>query len=214
MIKIIPAIIAKSYEELEKMVRQVEPYVDRVQLDIMDGDFVPDKTISGYEELIKLETKLKFDVHLMVSKPEDQMYYWYKTGADNFLIQAETDHGHQDLIRQIHSNNRKAGLVLNPETPIEKIIELIDDIDSVQFMTVHPGAYGGEFVESVVDKIREFHNRYPNIPLAVDGAIHAGNIQKVIAAGASIIVLGSHIFSENRDVGEAIEEMKALGNNK
>lgn len=214
MIKIVPAIIAKSFEELEKMVRQVEPYVDRVQLDIMDGDFVSDKTISGYEELVKLETKLKFDVHLMVSKPEDQMYYWYKTGADNFLIQAETDHGHQDLIRQIHSNDRKAGLVLNPETPIENIAELIDDIDSVQFMTVHPGAYGGEFVEGVVDKIREFHGRYPNVPLAVDGAIHTGNIQKVIAAGASIIVLGSHIFSENRDVGEAIEEMKALGNNK
>ncbi len=214
MIKIIPAILAKTSEEFEKMVRMVEPYVDRVQLDIMDGDFVPGKTISGYEELITLETKLKFDVHLMVSKPEDQMFYWYKTGADNFLIQAETDHGHQDLIKQIHANDRKAGLVLNPETPIDKIIDLVDDIDSVQFMTVHPGAYGGEFVESVVDKIREFHNRYPNIPVAVDGAIHTGNIQKVIAAGASIIVLGSHIFSENRDVGEAIEEMKVLSNNK
>lgn len=214
MIKIIPAILAKTSGEFEKMVRMVEPYVDRVHLDIMDGDFVPGKTISGYEELIKLKTKLRFDVHLMVSKPEDQMFYWYKTGADNFLIQAETDHGHQNLIKQIHSNDRKVGLVLNPETPIDKIIDLVDNIDSVQFMTVHPGAYGGEFVESVVGKISEFHNRYPGIPVAVDGAMHTGNIQKVIAAGVSIIILGSHIFSENRDVGEAIEEMKALSNNK
>jgi len=214
MVKIIPAILAKTSEEFEKMVKMVEPYVDRVHLDIMDGDFVPSKTVSGYEELIKLETKLKFDVHLMVSKPEDQMFYWYKTGADNFLIQAETDHGHQSLIEQIHSNGRKVGLVLNPETPIDKITGLVEDADSVQFMTVHPGAYGGKFVESVIGKISEFRNRYPNVPVAVDGAIHTDNIQKVIAVGASIIVLGSHIFSENRDVGEAIEEMKILSNNK
>lgn len=214
MIKVVPAILANTSEEFDRMIRAVEPYVDRVHLDIMDGDFVTNKTISGYEELIRMETKLRFDVHLMVSRPEDQMYYWYKTGADTFLIHVETDHGHKDLIKQIHSNNKKVGLVLNPETPIDKVVDLVDDIDLVQFMTVHPGAYGGEFVESVVDKIREFHNRYPSISLAVDGSIHTGNADKVITAGASILVVGSHIFSENRDVGEAIEEFKKINENR
>ena len=158
MVKIIPAILAKTSEEFEKMIRMVEPHIDRVHLDICDGDFVPTKTISGYEELIKIETKVSFDVHLMVSRPEDQMYFWYKTKADRFLIHSETDHGHSNLINQIHLNGRKVGLVLNPETQTDKIAEIIEDVDFVQFMTVHPGAYGSEFIESVVNKILEVFN--------------------------------------------------------
>ena len=196
------------------MVRVVEPYVDRVHLDIGDGDFVPTKTISGYEELIKIETKVKFDVHLMVSRPEDQMYLWYKTKADRFLIHAETDHGHRNLIEQIHLNNRKVGLVFNPETQVDKIIELVDVVDFVQFMTVHPGNYGGEFVESVVDKILDFYGRYPNVPIMVDGAIHSETARRVIAVGASILVVGTHILQEGNDVGKAIEEMKQMSQNE
>ncbi len=207
MIEIIPSILAKTSEEFEKLLRMVEPYVDRVHLDIGDGDFVPTKTISGYEELIKMETKAKFDVHLMVSRPEDQMYFWYKTKADRFLIHAETDHGHKNLVDQIHFNGRKVGMVLNPETQFEKIAELIDDIDFVQFMTVHPGNYGGEFVENVIDKILDFHGQYPNIPIMVDGAIHTETARRVVAVGASILVVGTHILNEGNDAGKAIEEL-------
>src|SRR3989344_1472360 len=214
MIKIIPSILATTEEEFERLLRMVEPYVDRVHLDIGDGDFIPTKTVSGYEQLIKMETKVMFDVHLMVSKPEDQMYFWYKTKADRFLIHAETDHGHKDLIAQIHSNNRKVGLVLNPETQVEKIAEMIDDIDFVQFMTVHPGNYGGEFVESVVDKILDFHGRYPGVQIMVDGAIHSETARRVIAVGASILVVGTHVLNESKDVGKAIEELRKIGQNE
>ncbi len=213
MIKIIPSVLATTKEEFEKLLRKVEPYVDRVHLDIGDGDFVPTKTISGYEELIKLETKVNFDVHLMVARPEDQMCFWYKTKADRFLIHAETDHGHANLINQIHLNGRQVGLVLNPETQVQKITEFIEDIDFVQFMTVHPGNYGGEFVESVIGKILDFHGRYPNIPIMVDGTIHLETARRVIAVGASILVVGSHIFKEGSDVGKAIEEFKTIGDN-
>ncbi len=212
MIKIIPSILAKTSEEFEKMVRMVEPYVDRVHLDIGDGDFVPTKTISGYEELIKIETKVKFDVHLMVSRPEDQMYFWYKTKADRFLIHAETDHGHRNLIDQIHFNGRKVGMVLNPETQIEKITELIDDIDFVQFMTVHPGFYGSEFVDSVINKILEFHGQYPSMPIFVDGGVNLETALHLVAVGATTLVVGNYIVN-SIDVGKAIEEMKAIGNN-
>src|SRR3990167_2753094 len=164
MVKIIPSILAKTPEEFEKLLKSVEPYVDRVHLDIGDGDFVPTKTISGYEQLINMETKVNFDIHLMVSRPEDQMYFWYKTKADRFLIHAETDHGHSNLINQIHLNGRKVGLVLNPETQVEKIRSVIDDIDFVQFMTVYPGFYGSDFEEGVANKILEFHGEYPNVP--------------------------------------------------
>ena len=212
MIKIIPAILATTKEDFEKLLSKVEPYVDRVHLDIGDGDFVPTKTISGYEELIKIETKVKFDVHLMVSQPEDQMYFWYKTKADRFFIHAETDHGHKNLIDQIHLNGRKVGLVLNPETQTEKIIELIDDIDFVQFMTVHPGFYGSEFVESVTNKILEFHGQYPNIPIFVDGGVNLETILRLISVGATNLVVGSYVV-ESQDVGKAIEELNKISNN-
>ncbi|OGM98752.1 MAG: hypothetical protein A2915_04710 [Candidatus Yanofskybacteria bacterium RIFCSPLOWO2_01_FULL_41_34] len=214
MTKIIPSILAKTSEEFEKLLRIVEPYVDRVHLDIGDGDFVLTKTISGYEELMIMETKVKFDVHLMVSRPEDQMYFWYKTKADRFLIHAETDHGHRNLVESIHLNGRKVGLVLNPETQIEKIFELMDNIDFVQFMTVHPGNYGGEFVESVIDKILDFHGHYPDIPIMADGAIHSETARRLIAVGTSMLVVGTHILNEGKDVGKAIEELRKIGQNE
>ena len=213
MVKIIPSILATTEEEFVRLLKMIEPHTDRIHLDIGDGDFVPTKTISGYEQLIKIETKVKFDVHLMVSKPEDQMYFWYKTKADRFLIHTETDHGHLNLINQIHSNSRKVGLVLNPETQVEKIKDLVDSIDFVQFMTVHPGNYGGEFVESVVGKILDFHGQYPNVPIMVDGAIHTETARMVVAVGASIMVVGTHILNEGNDVGKAIEELNKISNN-
>ena len=212
MIKIIPSILATTQEEFEKLLRMVELYVDRVHLDIADGDFVSTKTISGYEELIKIETKVKFDVHLMVSKPEDQMYFWYKTKADRFLIHAETDHGHSNLIDQIHLNGREVGLVLNPETQVDKISEIIDKIDFIQFMTVHPGFYGGEFVESVVNKILEFHGQYPSVPIFVDGGINRETALHLIAVGATTLVVGNYIIN-SQDVGKTIEELRKIGQN-
>ncbi len=212
MVEIIPAILAKTSKEFEEMIKIVEPFVDRVHLDIGDGDFVSTKTISGFEELVKVETKVKFDVHLMISRPEDQMYFWYKTKADRFFIHAETDHGHSNLINQIHLNGREVGLVLNPETQVEKISELIQDMDFIQFMTVHPGAYGGEFVESVISKILEFHGQYPNVPIFVDGGVNPETALHLIAVGATTLVVGSYVVGSN-DVGKAIEELKKMGNN-
>lgn len=212
MAKIIPSILATTEEEFERLLRMLEPHVDRVHLDIGDGDFVSVKTISGYEQLIKMETKVKFDVHLMVSRPEDQMYFWYKTKADRFLIHAETDHGHLNLINQIHSNDRKVGLVLNPETQIDVIKEVIDNIDFVQFMTVHPGNYGGEFMESVVSKILDFHGQYPNMPVMVDGGVNSETARHLVAVGASSLVVGSYIVNSD-NVGKAIEELNKISNN-
>lgn len=212
MVKIIPSILATTEEEFERLLRMLEPHVDRVHLDIGDGDFVPTKTVSGYEQLIKMETKVRFDVHLMVSRPEDQMYFWYKTKADRFLIHAENDHGHFNLINQIHSNDRKVGLVLNPETQIEKIKDLIDNIDFVQFMAVHPGFYGSDFVDSVMSKILDFHGQYPSMPIMVDGGVNLETVRHLVAVGASSLVVGSYVVNSD-NVGKAIEELNKISNN-
>ena len=101
---------------------------------------------------------------------------------------------------------------MNPETQTEKIIELIDDIDFVQFMTVHPGFYGSEFVESVTNKILEFHGQYPNIPIFVDGGVNLETILRLISVGATNLVVGSYVV-ESQDVGKAIEELNKISNN-
>lgn len=115
MIEIIPAILTKTFDEFEKMVRRVEPFVERVALDIADESFTPSSTIKGHEELLKIETPVKFDVHLMIVHPSEEMYCWYKTKADRFFIHAENNSNLGELINQIHMNHRKVGLVLNPE---------------------------------------------------------------------------------------------------
>ncbi len=213
---IIPAIIANSFEELEKRIRVVEGHAERVHLDIMDGVFVPNKTISGYEELPKIETSLSFDVHLMVNNPENQMYFWYQTKANRFIIHAESDTDLRALVEQVRSHDKVVGIALNPKTPTDVISELIDDIDFVLFMTVEPGEYGADFVEEVVSKIEAFHIQHPSVPIMVDGGIHPENhvIPKLMAAGVSMFVAGSHVFEESLDVGKTIEELKKITENK
>lgn len=213
MNKITPAIIAKTPEEFEKMVRAVEGHVERVHLDIMDGIFVPNKTISGHEELSKIQTDLGFDVHLMVNNLEEQMYFWYQTKADRFLIHAESETDLRALMEQIRANNKVMGLVLNPKTPTEVISEFVDDVDVVQFMTVEPGQYGADFVEEVVSKIVNFHAKYPSVPIAVDGGVNPQTAPKLLAAGVSVFVVGSYILS-SEDVGKAIEELNTIVENK
>ena len=207
MIEIVPAIIAKTYEKFEAMVRKVEPFTERVSLDISDGVFTPTSTIKGYPELLKIETPLKFDVHLMIKQPSEQMSNWYKTKADRYFVHIEENYDIKSLLEQIKYNNKKVGLVLNPETRTEEAIEFIDLIDYIQFMTVQPGFYGRVFVEEVLDKISSFHEHYPGIPIAVDGGINPETGKKAICSGASILVSGSYIFN-SPSVGEAVNKLK------
>ena len=205
--KIIPAILAKSYEEFESMIRKIEPYTDLVHLDIADGEFVSSKTIGGCEELKKINTKLNFEVHLMVSKPEDIIDKWLETKAIRYLIHWESTEGFKNLIERVHKTGKEFGGVLNPETDYNVIRPYVNDLEVVQFMTVNPGFYGGGFVEGVLDKISEFHKEYPGKAIAADGGIHSITAQKVVAAGANTLILGSHIFYEDRDLGEALKEL-------
>ena len=205
--KIIPAILAKSYEEFESMIRKIEPYTDLVHLDIADGEFVSSKTIGGCEELEKINTNLNFEVHLMIKNPENSIDRWLKTKAIRYLIHWESTEGFKNLIEQVHKAGKEFGGVLNPETDYNVIRPYVNDLEVVQFMTVNPGFYGGGFVEGVLDKISEFHKEYPGKTITADGGIHSITAQKVVAAGANTLILGSHIFYEDRDLGEALKEL-------
>lgn len=206
MIKIIPAILAKTYEEFESMVRGVEPYADLVHLDIADGEFVPNKTIGGWEELKKISTNLNFEVHLMVNNPESQISRWLETKAIRFLIHWESTKEYDTVINQFGINGKEFGFVFNPQTDYSVMEPYIDKVDLVQFMTVDPGFYGSPFVPEVLEKIRNFHSRYPNKIIQVDGGIKSETVKLVEAAGVSRAAVGSYIF-QSEDIGKALENL-------
>lgn len=206
MVEIIPAILAVTPEDFKSMTWKVEPYTQRVHIDIADGIFVPNKTVSGYEELKSFESAVKLDIHLMVVKPQDQIKEWLYSNADRFIIHAESeDPG--TVLKIIRDNGRKAGLAVNPDTGPEKIEPFFKNIDFVQFMTVHPGFQGSPFVKDVVDKIASFHAKYPDILIMCDGGVTPETAPHLVKAGVSSLVSGSYILKSD-DVAKAILDLK------
>jgi len=209
MTEIIPSILVKTREEMVEKIIAVEPYVERVHLDIADGIFVPNITISGFEEVEDIETDLKIGVHLMVSKPENHIVRWLETQADKFIFHIEATERAQEVIDKVKEADKEVGIAINPSTSISAIEPFIDQIDLVHFMTVEPGFYGGEFLESVLPKIADFHFYYPDKPIEVDGGVDPETLPGLIKAGANLLVTGSYIF-KSKDTAKAIEKMKSI----
>ncbi|MBI2669954.1 MAG: ribulose-phosphate 3-epimerase [Candidatus Yanofskybacteria bacterium] len=213
MTEVIPSILVKTKEELLSKILAVETHVERIHLDIADGIFVPNMTMLGFEEVESLDTNLKIGVHLMVSKPENHIVRWLETPADKFIFHIEATNKAQEVIDAVKEADKTIGIAVNPQTPVNKIGPYIDQVDFVHFMTVEPGFYGGEFVESVVEKIKDFHFYYPDKPIEVDGGVTPETAPKLIEAGASMLVAGSYIW-ESKDIKAAIQKLQAATDNQ
>ena len=206
-VEIIPSILVKTKEEFLNKILTVESLTERVHLDVADGIFVPNMTISGFEEIESIETNLKVEAHLMVSKPENHIIRWLETLVDSITFHIEATQKAQEIIEKAKEADRRVGIALNPETSISALAAFIDQIDFVHFMTVEPGFYGGEFVESVLDKVSDFYYFYPDKPIIVDGGINPERASKAVQAGANTLIVGSYIWN-SKDVTQAIEEIK------
>lgn len=206
--EIIPSILVKTREELVEKIITIEPYIDRVHLDIADGIFVPNITILGFEEIETVETDLKIGVHLMVSKPENHIVRWLKTPADRFVFHIEATQKVREVIDIVKEADKLVGIAINPQTPTDRIKPFIDYIDFVHFMTVEPGFYGGKFVESVLDKISDFHYFYPDKPIEIDGGVTPETAPKLVQAGATMLIVGSYIW-ESKNIEGAIEKLRS-----
>ncbi|MBI4160354.1 MAG: ribulose-phosphate 3-epimerase [Candidatus Yanofskybacteria bacterium] len=205
--EIIPSILVKTKEEMLEKIMAVEPYVERVHLDIADGIFVPSMTILGFEEMEELDTSLKIGVHLMVSKPENHIVRWLETPADKFIFHIEATGKPQEVIDAAKETDKIIGIAVNPGTPVSKIEQYIDQVDFVHFMTVEPGFYGSKFEESVIEKIKDFHFYYPDKNIEVDGGVTPETAARLAEAGAGTLVAGSYIWN-SKDVAEAINKLK------
>ena len=204
--KIVPAIIAKSQDELSERILKVKNYVDRIQLDVMDGKFVPNLSIDFDFELP--ETNCHFEAHLMVQNPVDWIEKNYMK-VDTILAHFESCSNPSEVIDLAKKRNKQVGFVLNPETSISKIEKYLSEIDQILIMTVNPGFYGSPFLPEMVNKISKLRKIAPDLDIEVDGGITPSTIGLVDKAGANLFVSGSYIV-KSQNVKEAINNLKKL----
>lgn len=207
--QIIPAILTDSSEEFVRLVHIFErAKVPRVHLDICDGVFVPFTTITGYDELRRLDTPILFDVHLMVTDPENCCQPWGGTRASRIIVHAEAARDFAAMVGHAHGCQKQMGAALNPDTPLEQLERVAGTADFVQFMTVHPGAQGRAFVPAVLERIRLFRANHPHMTIMADGGITAVTAPQCAAAGADVLVSGSAIVRDLDPIA-ALERIRA-----
>jgi ribulose-phosphate 3-epimerase len=213
MVKIAPSILSADFSKLGEEILDVEKGgADYIHVDVMDGHFVPNITIGPLiVEAIRPITKLPLDVHLMIENPDQYIKAFADAGADYITVHVEACRHLHRTIHYIKSLGVKAGVVLNPATPVEAIQHVIGDVDMVLLMSVNPGFGGQKFIPEVLPKIRKVRQmadeKGVNLEIEIDGGINSETAKLCIEAGANVLVAGSAIYNEE-DRAKAISLIK------
>ena len=202
-IKISPSILSADFSKLGSQIQDLEKaQADLIHIDVMDGHFVPNITI-GPEVINKLRkyTSLPFDVHLMISPVHRFIENFAQAGADIITIHPEATNNLISSIKKIKSYNKKAGISLNPGTPVNKVLPVLNLIDLVLVMSVNPGFGGQKFMEETLEKVKilrkEIDSKKFKVQIEIDGGINFENSKMAKEAGVDILVSGTTIFKEN-----------------
>jgi len=213
--KIAPSILSADFSCLGEEIRRVEDAgADWIHVDVMDGHFVPNITVGPFIlEAVRRITTLPLDVHLMIERPELFIGEFIDAGADIITVHVEAcTHLHR-TIQSIKEKGKKAGISLNPATPLVMISEILGDIDLLLIMSVNPGFGGQRFIPSVLDKIRGAREMVDRagvkVAIEIDGGVKLDNIGMISSAGADIFVSGSGVFG-TKDYKTTIGEMRRI----
>ena len=215
-IQISPSILSADFSQLGNEIKRLEEGgADMIHVDVMDGHFVPNLTIGPpVIKALKKHSSILFDVHLMISPVHKFIDAYSDAGADIITIHPEATNDLKSSITKIKRLNKKAGVSLNPETKIDVILDILDQIDLVLIMSVNPGFGGQKFMPEVLIKIKELKKiqkeKSLSFDIEIDGGINFDNSKTAIEAGANILVSGTTIFkSNNGDVKKNIELLKS-----
>jgi ribulose-phosphate 3-epimerase len=213
-IKLAPSILSADFSRVGEQIAEVtEAGADYIHIDVMDGHFVPNITIGPQVVAsIRSYTKLPLDVHLMIERPYDYIAQFVDAGADIITVHIEIEGHIHRLIQNIKDSGPKAGIALNPSTPVSSLEEILPFLDIVLVMTVNPGFGGQTFISSLVDKIARLrkilNERQIGAELEVDGGITADIAPAVVKAGADVLVAGAAIFSKKQSPRKALLQIK------
>lgn len=210
MVKIIPAILAKTKEEFEQKVAAARSFATEFQLDIMDGRFVPNATWGDPEEIKKMNLP-PYEVHLMVSNPENEIEKWVTAGAGRIIFHFEAVDDARVVIQKIKSLGLEAGIAINPETPVSFITNFFDILDAILVMGVNPGFSGQEFKLIAIKKVAEIRKLNKSVTVEVDGGVSEANAVELSEAGADELVTASAIFNAD-DPKIAYEKLLKIAN--
>lgn len=207
---IAPSILSADLSRLGEEVASIEPYADWLQIDVMDGHFVPNLSF-GAPVARCLKTRLPLDIHLMVANPADRLKEFLEIPVANVTFHAEavTDaEARRAIIRAVHAAGATAGIALNPATPVSAIDDVIGEVDLVLAMTVQPGFGGQPFRPEVLEKVRSLRAAHPRLMIQVDGGVNAETAALCREAGADNLVAGSYLFSA-KDRARAIASLRS-----
>ncbi|MBW2310958.1 MAG: ribulose-phosphate 3-epimerase [Deltaproteobacteria bacterium] len=214
MIAIEASVLSADYLRLGEQAREAQVAgVDGIQVDIMDGRFVPNITFGqGMVRALRSAVSLMLDIHLMIVEPEHYLEEFIEEGADRLFVHYETcTHLHRTL-GHIRELGAEAGLAINPATPASVLEEVLDMADIIQVMTVNPGFGGQQFIRSQLDKISRIREMLEKrglaLPIAVDGGVDTTTAPLIVSAGATVLVAGSSIYNDRASVAQNVAALR------
>jgi ribulose-phosphate 3-epimerase len=216
MALIIPSILSADFARLGAQVAEAQAGgADRVQVDVMDGRFVPNITVGPLVvEAVRRSTTLPIEAHLMIVEPERYLEDFAAAGADIIIVHQEVSPNLNRTVQRIHQLGKRAGVAINPATSLAVLQEILGDVDLVLCMTVNPGFGGQEFIPSTLNKIERLRalitQHGATCDLEVDGGIHAETAAQVVRAGANALVAGSAIYGDKEGVAAAINRLRTV----